>query len=372
MKKILFTILILSSLAIVAPAPAKAEGSVFWAAVSKIAQELFEPSDEAEEIMDEDRVDPREIQQAIREIRDAKRELNKFAKIIQKTQNSADDLSQIDQLLQDLAGFERGINSGEDIRGAIQEFRDAQIWDEIQKWRAKIELPKQMKQWDKEIKKLEKILTQKKYQSLGLELGGVSSKLGEVKLELARIRELANSGEFEEAMEDFNSLRENMNPSDIANVVQRTYELMTKVKRIKNAEIKTQIQEIYAEVIENFNAGEYRTAWELMNESFGQIMNLINSATSVGKRGGQSKENFLRMTDQLQNQMKNKSEQKKEQFQGPGIQVPNQGMPSVGSQPGIRMPVRQIQPMEQIQPQQFQQLPQFQSVQPAPQPEPTR
>ena len=168
MSKLFLTVLIFSLFAIAVPASAKISESNFLAAISKLVQEIMPQEEifsESEVEFDEDFVDPREVQQVLREIKDIRRELNRFAKQLVKMANSGDDVNQVNSLLEQIKDFESKILNEESMRDTIQEFRDAQIWQEIQRIRAKIEIPKEMKQWGKEIKRGEKLLKQKKIQT---------------------------------------------------------------------------------------------------------------------------------------------------------------------------------------------------------------
>ena len=322
MQKTFLILLISGVLAVASPALAKTEGNSFWAAVGKIVQDIMPGGEEEkfqpvieEEQQDEEWVDPREVQQVLREMKDIKRELNRMIKQAKKLSNGAAMVSDMNTLLGQVANFESKINEGVDLRDNIQEFRDAQLWEEVNKFRAQIEIPKEITQWNKEIKKLEKMLGQKKYQNLGLNLDGAKTKVAEVKDVLAKVQEFYNSGDYESAMEEFNDLRQDLYIGEISNIIRRTQELAQRLKAVKNAEIKTQIQEVFSEVIDNFNEGEYRVARELMDESWNDIMKTINRALSVGKKKGVSRENFIQMTDKLEEQMKNKAEEKKVKMQ---------------------------------------------------------
>ena len=315
MQKTFLILLMSGILAVASPALAKSPENSFWSAIGKIVQDIMPAEEEGQEMMDEDFVDPREVQQVLREMKDIKRELNRMIKQAKKLSNGAAMVSDMNTLLGQVANFESKINEGADLRDNIQEFRDAQLWEEVNKFRAQIEIPKEITQWNKEIKKLEKMLGQKKYQNLGLNLDGAKTKVAEVKDVLAKVQEFYNSGDYESAMEEFNDLRQDLYIGEISNIIRRTQELAQRLKAVKNAEIKTQIQEVFSEVIDNFNEGEYRVARELMDESWNDIMKTINRALSVGKKKGVSRENFIQMTDKLEEQMKNKAEEKKVKMQ---------------------------------------------------------
>lgn len=322
MRKILLIVLGLGIMAL--PASALAETNPFWAAISKIVQDImpggegsenFEQPPPEEEFQPEDFIDPREIQQVQREIKDLKKELTRLAKQARKLPNAGDIANEINNLLDQLNSFNSRIAEGVNVREAIQDFRDAQIWNELNSIRGKIEIPRELANWNKEVKKLERLLKQKKYQNLDINLDGVRAKVQEVQNSLSKVQDLYNAGEFEEAMEELNNLREEFSPWDISNVIQRTQEVMSKLGRIKSEEIRNQIKEIWAEVINNFNEGEYRVAWELMNESQQDVWGLINKALSVGKRKGPSRENFFQMTDKLEERLRDKAEEKKIKIQ---------------------------------------------------------
>lgn len=311
-------IIILGALLAALPASAKVQDNSFWAAISKLVQE-FAPGEEETLLekgeADEDFVDPRQVQDVLKQIKDLRKELNRLAKQAKKLSNAGEIQNDISALLEKLSGFQTDIEDGVEVRSALQDFWDEQVWEQLNPIRARIEIPTQMKQMEREIKKLEKISSQKKYQNLELNLDGVRTRVNEARQGISRISELYNAGEFSDAMEEFNALREEFSPWDISNVIQRTQEVFSKLRSIKNAEIREQIKQIWAEVIVNFNDGEYRVAWELMNEAQQQVWTLISQALSVGKKKGQSRESFIRKTDQLQEQMKSKAEEKREKFQ---------------------------------------------------------
>lgn len=323
MDKIFFTILILGVLTAASPALAKVTDDPFLAAIIKLVQD-FLPGEETPVVPSEEMgfpggeeefVDPREVQQVLKEIKDIKKELNRFAKAFKKIPNSENEINQINSLLGELATFESNINARTDLRDNIQEFRDAQIWEKVNVFRAKVEIPKEMTQWKKEIKKLDKIWTQKKYQNLGLDLETAKAKIEEVKTILAKVQEYYNSGNFESAMEEFDDLRQDFHPGEIVSVIQRTQDLMNRLKAVKNAEIRNQIKEAFSEAITNFNEGEYRVARELLDENFNAITALIYKASSVGKKKGLTKEAFLQMAEKLEEQLRGKAEEKKEKME---------------------------------------------------------
>lgn len=350
MRKVFFAALIFTFLLSATPALAKITDNPFLAAILKIVQDIM-PGEEmtvpTPEEMDEEFVDPREVQQVLREIKDMRRELNRFIKELKKLANTAEDINQINGLLESVSNFETKIKAGEDLRETIQEFRDAQIWQEIQKFRAKIEIPREMKQWNLEIKRIEKLLKLKKVQSLtsdfGLNLEGVKVKLDEIKVALAAVQDYYNSGDLESAIEEFDGLRQDFHPGEINSVLQRMQDLAGRLKAVKDKEIKNQIKETLAEVVSNFNEGEYRIARELMDENFNELTKLIYQASSVGKKKGLNKQNWMQMMEKLEIKMKEKGEEKEQikEMRVKPEEMPS-AIPSTPSQPPQPLPVQPV------------------------------
>lgn len=357
MGKIFLIILIVGMLAVSSSALAKTNGDSFWASILMFVQNLLpgeEPMPVVEEPEDmEEFVDPREVQQVLREIKDMKRELNRISKQLKKMPNSADDLNQVSALLGEIQNYENSIKSGTNLRETIQDFRDAQIWEQIQRFRAKIEIPKEIKQWNKEFKRLEKILKQKSFQKLGLDIEKVKVKLQVMKDSLAKVEQYYNSGDLENAIEELDELRQDVNPGEIMSVFQQVREVTDRMRRIKDEEIRGQIEQILQEVRDNFNEGEYRIARELMDENRGEILKII----SASFKKGSEKQNLMEMFEKLEEKMKEKAEEKKVTpttppapeipKTPPTTETPSQVLPQPPqTQPTVPLPVTTVPPIE--------------------------
>lgn len=320
-------------------------------AAAKFVQNILPQEEEGngsmEEQNPEDFVDPKEIQRVTMDIKNMRRELNRFAKQIQKLPNSADDATQIQNLLGELVSIDQKLQSGEDLRETLRDFYDARIWEEINKIRAKVEVPKEISQWTKEIKRAEKSLGQKKYQAIGLTLEGAKQKLQEVKGAIVQIESFYNAGDLEGAIEALDEIRQDFHPGEIMGVVQRMYEIATTLKKVKDASVKTQIQNVLQEVVAEFNSGEYRSARELMDEATPEIMRTISSVLAAGKKGSKAKVNVQSNMEKLGEKIREKME---------NIRLKDEEMDRK------REEMKKAPEPQQIQPQQ----PQPQTVQPQP------
>lgn len=264
----------------------------------------------------ENSIDPQERQLILREIKNAKRELNDFAKQFPKISNREDEINQTDNLLEQIKKWENLIKTENNSRSAIQEFRDEEIRDAINKLRDKIKIPEEIIQWQQEIKKAEKMLEQKKYQNWDFDLTRAKTKLDETKTILARLQKLYNDGNLENAFTEFNNLHQNFNPEEIINVLQKMREINDKIKIVPDAEIQNQIKQSLSGIIDNFNDGEYRLTQELINESYQEIMATIYKIFWLSGQKGFSQNDISAMTEKLEEKLREKTEQKKAEKNG--------------------------------------------------------
>ena len=132
-----------------------------------ISPQIFESETESfeEDSEQQDFVDPREIKDALRQLKDVKKEIQRTLKKAQKTNNFTNEVTELNSLLSEVAQFSESIGGadGSDQREALQEFYDAQLWDRFNDIRVKIEFPQEIKNIEKELKRVEKLLASKKF-----------------------------------------------------------------------------------------------------------------------------------------------------------------------------------------------------------------
>lgn len=345
MKKYLFFALALFSIGAVVlfasakPVYAKGSGqsllNYMIGSLAEAVENIVPPvplQEQVEEQAEEEFVNPQEVQQVLRELKDIKRELGRIKKQAAKMANVADEVNSLNSFLDQANDFQVKINSGENLRDAIQDFRDARLWDEMNKIRTKIELPKEIKQWGKDIARAEKLIKQKKIQALssefGLDLTVGQSKLDEIKTVINNVQNSYNSGDLENAMEEFNDARQDFNPGEISSLLQRLQEISAPIKKIKDTEIKSQIKEVLSEVIENFNDGEFRLAREIFEDNFRDLQRAIFSAS--GRK--YNKKGLMGTIEKIDKKMKEKVDGTKARIQPPP-QDNNTNQPPASSAP---------------------------------------
>lgn len=227
---------------------------------------------------DEDRPEPppnpQECRDVRRQIRDQFRELNRFEKMLRKLKLGA-DLQLLVDLRAKLKGFDNGIASG-CTRDRLQEFWDEQIWEEINKFRCKAELPQQHVQIERELKRLDRQSTPKRMQFTGLDQERYKANLGRVKQALADAKAAVASGSCEDANEAMQTFwEEGMHPGEIMSVVNRLYELGKQLARVKDSKVREVFAEVLQPVIDAANEGDFRDANQALNDVFNELQQML-------------------------------------------------------------------------------------------------
>lgn len=279
-----------------------------------------EDNDFGEDEPQEEFIDPREVKNILREMRDMKRELKRMASSAKKLQNADTLRSDVEAVSLKVNNFEQSLKSanesGTGVRDVVEEYRDAEIWNEISTLRSKIELPKQLKNTQKEFKRLKRVVNQKSFQKLGLNLENVKSWIIESEGLSAKLNELYASGNWEELNLEMEELFDWAHPGEVSSVIYRMRDIYARMRYVKDPEIKAAIEDALSEVKESFNSGDYRAAREALDDYYGELEKLIRSAAKIGKRGGMSEEDFdeklgnLRglIESKLNSRMKNKED----------------------------------------------------------------
>ncbi|MBI4272301.1 hypothetical protein HY621_00405 [Candidatus Uhrbacteria bacterium] len=246
--------------------------------------------DSMQEIRDEF-VPPQDIKNAMNDVKRQLKELANYKKQILKA--AADtDTSKIDQLVSQINGHKTNIESskGRDQKDALQEFWGNNYWDEINKLRAQVELPKELKQILKEIAFAEKDSkarnVQKAFEFFGLDYSQLAKLVTAKKESIAQIQSLANNGDFEAASELMQeSIHEGWHPGDLRHFMGMMRETHERMKNIKDDQILEQILAIMEPIGQSFMEEDVRGARDAMVE-FTDQMRKYESLFRPYYRGG--------------------------------------------------------------------------------------
>ena len=232
-------------------------------------------------------IDPRQIQDGIRNINQFRNEIKRTIKEIKK-QASANDLNELTQVQSEVDKLYTAARSSnlEEANDAVREFYDNQYWEKINNVRARLQIPKEIKQINQSVKRLEKILQTKSIQNIGLDIAKAQQTLAEMKQAAETVQNLYNGGNYQEAQEEMRLFHEGGHPGEIEGVIFRIRDIKNMAKRVKDEAVRAEVDCVLQEVIDAFNAGEYRDARETMDEYADDLQRLISQLVQAQSRRG--------------------------------------------------------------------------------------
>lgn len=251
------------------------------------------PEQPAEEPEDQP-VNPQECRDVQRQLRDQTRELKRIEPKLVKAKLTA-DVEAIRALRGKVNAWAAQFKK-ECTRDAIQEFHDAEIWEMMNEFRAKAELPQQHAQIERELKRLEKRLTAKFIAQTGLDGETLKANIVEIRNALSESKRELSAGNFQDANDAMQPIWDGMHPGEVNGVVDRMREITTNMKRVRDAEIKAQLQELIQPIIDAANEGDFREANQALNEIHGDLMRVLSQVTRSAKYRG----DFGAKLDQLE------------------------------------------------------------------------
>ena len=225
-------------------------------------------------------VDPREVKNALQDIKRMQTDLKRFLKQVKKLPNISDDIATINELLAQLTGYYKNINApAEDmsLREALQDFWDARLYEEVDKIRAKVELPKELTNIAKDLKKAKKLIIQKPFQKLGLDMTAIAGYLAETESAYNEAKSYYDQGNMEDAQLAMEVIHGGLHPGEIMGVLYQMREIKDRVRSVKNKEVKQIIDDLLADVSESINNGDFREANQTLSDIRNELMKIMQN-----------------------------------------------------------------------------------------------
>ncbi|MBI2465724.1 MAG: hypothetical protein HYV66_00650 [Candidatus Sungbacteria bacterium] len=294
--------------------PIPAESTVVMPTPTPGSSEVQKPSFPPQPILDEadhnqgneqdfqEFIDPNQIRDGLRNMNQFRNELRRTIREVRR-QASPTDLNELSGVLADvdkLYSVASNSSNLSDANDAVREFYDNQFWDKINDVRARLQIPNEIKQITQSIKRLEKVLKTKSIQNIGLDIAKAQSTLVEMKQAADNVQNLYNAGEYQNAQEEMRLFHEGGHPGEIEGVIFRIRDIKNMAKRVKDAAVKTEIDGVLQEVIDTFNAGEYRDARETLDEYADDLQRLISQFVRSQSRRGYNRNDSVSRVKNLE------------------------------------------------------------------------
>jgi archaellum component FlaC len=261
-------------------------------------QPFFEEEDQMQQ---EEYVDPGEIKRVLSELNDLKRQIKQVLKKAQKVATFASEVNELNSLLSEVDGLSNTIRNASpgDQRDALQEFYNAQVWDTLNSIRTKIELPKELKFIEKDLKRLEKLLASKKFSIEKVDLAVVRAAIEEIKNAVGEARNEFNQGNFEEAREALEVIYEGSHPGEIYGVLQQLREMNKRLKRLKT-EVKDIFHEALEPVYEAIQSVDFREANMMLQDIWNDLWRLLDKVKGKSRVNEDMRQNLQNLEERLQ------------------------------------------------------------------------
>lgn len=270
----------------------------------KVAEEIVKPVVPPQEIEqpEEKPVDPGELKNVRQQLRDMLRELRRFERLLRKQKLTA-DLEVLAAVRTKVEQYQKQFSIEPVMRDALQEFHDEQLWDDINTFRCKADIPPQLTQIERELKRLDRQMTAKIIAQTGLDAERLKASVEEMRKALADVRQALAGGNCDDANDSMQTFwQDGKHPGEVMGVIQRLREIKPKLNRIKDEEIRKEISEVLQPVIDSANDGDFREANQALNEIFNELQQLIVRATSQ-KRFSGFDERLEHLDDLIQQKM---------------------------------------------------------------------
>lgn len=262
-------------------------------------------------------INPQEIKDVLRQIKDLRKEIKRLIKKAKKT-SLINETGQLEEMASQITNLETTLKNTpfESLdRETLQDFYDAQLWDKMNDIRIKIELPNEIKMLERDIKKLEKMITKKSFSIEGVDMEKVKGKVAAIKEAVAKAKDNLASGNLDDARESLQIIyEEGAHPGEMMGVVSRLADITRQLKRFKSQEIKDDINEILKPVFEAINSDDYREANMLLNEIQRELWKVIEMARFKPQISDDLREKMDKLEEKLKIKME-KEEQKTENLE---------------------------------------------------------
>lgn len=231
----------------------------------------------------EDFVDPREIMNALRDIKRQKVELRQLSRQVTRLKNVAgavEMLAKVKELSDQLTTFENNIkNPPGDMtqREALQEFWDARVWETFEELRVRIQLPQEIADGKKALAKVEKMLKQKTFQRLGLDMDKLQELVGKIKNIYSQAEAGLAANDIDAAKEAMQEIWEGgMHPGGLEGALHRIRGIKDMLRAIRDKQITDAVEELLAPVYEALYAGDFNELHNVLNEYEDDLRRLAN------------------------------------------------------------------------------------------------
>ena len=230
-----------------------------------------ESGDHGEEEGEEEFVNPREIQDALKQVKQMEKQLRQTGKTRGISETDRLKAAELQALV---SRFRQILSSGTVTREGMQEFWQSGengngLWEDVNNLENRVRIPGELNQLEKALKRVAKAAGTKAITNLGIDVGQLRQKIAEMQQAVSAARLAYGSADFEGAQELLNAFHEEgQHPGEIEGAIS----MLRDIKRMSKRAINSQAQQLLQEAIRLIDVGEYREAREYLEQNRKQLM----------------------------------------------------------------------------------------------------
>lgn len=279
--------------------------------------------DEVNEIR-EQFVPPQEIKNATNDIKRQMNELRRMEKKLKKL-NLEKMQSAVAELLSKLETHRANITkTGSEQREALQNYWDAQLWEEINALNARVNIPDELSRAKKDLERVEKKLTQNAYKKaleyFEIDVADIKELVTAKKNVMAEIESLLANNDAEGAqtlMQDHFFDYGGWHPGDLQGLLDMFRDMQQRVKRVPDNQVNAAIRELLQPIIEATLEGDVRGARETMESLARELQKyedyfFKSHPSGIGKKTQSSLDKLESLIEKKFAQLKEQGEKKPE------------------------------------------------------------
>ncbi|MBI2484340.1 hypothetical protein HYV71_04115 [Candidatus Uhrbacteria bacterium] len=238
-------------------------------------------------------VPPQEIKNATNDI---KRQMNEIKRMERKLKKLKLDAMQksLTELLNKLGAHHAGItkSAGAEQREALQNYWDAQLWEEINAFNARVNIPDELTGAKKDLARVDKQLGQTAYKNaikyFEMDVADFADLAASKKTVIAEIESLLGANDAEGAQE---LMREHFHeyggwhPGELQHLLNMFRDMQQRLKRVRDKQVNAAINELLQPIIDATLEGDVRGARETMEELARELQKYENYFFKLHPKG---------------------------------------------------------------------------------------
>lgn len=268
------------------------------------------PIEELEESAQQEYVNPEDVKNALRDIKNMKQEIRRLIASLKKAKSathSMADSAELESIQATIIESDAEIRkryAEQDnglLRSALSSFWEGQYWDTMNKIRARIDLPRELNNIERDLNNLRKALVtqigvkeKKRAKNIKSALGffeidrrEIDAAFADMSASHADAKQLYKNEQYDEAQEALSDIHEGGHPGELLGILNRLSEFYERLNKTKSKDVQKKFKELFLPIIYEINSGEFRDANQLLNEISAAVFRVLDRAYALrGKQFG--------------------------------------------------------------------------------------